>query len=166
MPAYTAQTWTDGVGGGTPLSAARLNTLETGVAALGVWTTWVPTATAGLVVNNGVFSGRYSLIGKTCNWWMSYTVGSTDTFSGVFTFSLPVATSASWTTPSPIGVSYFQDSSAGSSSRISGTAFKAASAAFFLLVNNLASSSNVNTTTPWTWATGDTIYISGSYETT
>ena len=31
MPAYTQQTWADGSGGGTPLSAARLNHMEDGI---------------------------------------------------------------------------------------------------------------------------------------
>src|ERR1019366_2135157 len=33
MANYTPQTWVDGPGGGTPISAARLNTLEAGAAA-------------------------------------------------------------------------------------------------------------------------------------
>lgn len=32
MTDYSPQTWSDGAGGGTPLSAARLNTMETGIA--------------------------------------------------------------------------------------------------------------------------------------
>lgn len=36
--AYTKQTWTDGANGGTPVTAARLNNMETGIAAATVVT--------------------------------------------------------------------------------------------------------------------------------
>lgn len=57
------------------------------------WTTYTPTWTATTtdpVLNNGVLTGRYLKIGRTCHVSMILTIGSTTTLgAGAYTFGLP-----------------------------------------------------------------------------
>lgn len=62
----------------------------------GTWRTYTPTIT-GLTIGNGSITGRYAVIGKTVTGTLFFTAGSTTTYSGIFSFSLPIAT-AGWYT--------------------------------------------------------------------
>lgn len=129
---------------------------------LGVWESYTPVAT-GLNIVNGSLQGRYTRIGNTVTLQIQYTAGSLDTFSGTFTFSLPTTSRSTQATGFPMGSSFMLDGGA-SSTRRSGTACKASGTTLFILVDSLASSATVTQSVPWTWASTDTLYISGTYE--
>ena len=133
------------VGGGTDIS--------------GAWTTYVPTL-QGWTLGNGTLTGRYIQIGKRIDFEIAYTVGSTDTIAAANPgFSFPVTPRALDVTRQPMGVATLFDTSA--------NAFRLHIAAAF-------STGQVNTynpdgtpqsnTVPWTWATGDKIVLTGTYE--
>lgn len=162
---YTPQTWDDLEAGGTPISAARLQHIEDGVAGIGSgWATWVPTA-FGLTIVDGTLTARYTQFGKTVLFNLWYTAGASDSWTTVFQFSLPVTT-ASIPNNTPLGVASMLDGGS-TSTRRSGTSMKSSSGGtetVFASVDSLATSGTVNSTVPWTWAATDVLYLRGMYE--
>ena len=133
------------VGGGTDIS--------------GAWTPYTPTL-SGWTLVNGTLTGRYIQIGKRIDFEISYTVGSSDTIAAANPgFSFPVTPRALDVTRQPMGVATLFDTSA--------SAFRHHIAAAF-------STGQINTynpdgtpqsnTVPWTWAAGDKIVLTGTYE--
>lgn len=126
--------------------------------------TWGATGVAP-ALGNGVSQGRYVQVGKLVHFMMDFNPGSTSTFgTGNYTFSLPVTASVAMQ-GAPLGSIYAEDLSA---------------SAFSMAFPILASSTTFNMqyvatwptgvqalygqTAPWTWATGDTIWVCGTYE--
>lgn len=129
------------------------------------WSTFSPTAGGGFTVGNGSLTGRYQQIGKSVKFKIFFTAGSTSSFSGTFTFTLPVTSVGSDVSGTPYGNAFLQDASVGTGSRRSGTVMRAtASNEVYVVVDSIASSGLVNNTVPWTWANGDDLFLSGEYE--
>lgn len=59
------------------------------------WTAYTPALT-GITLNNGTMRAAYRQIGKTYEVRVSITAGSSTTYSGTFTFSLPAAAAAGY----------------------------------------------------------------------
>lgn len=113
MP-YTPNTpWVDGSGGGTPITAARLNNMEP--AAFGAYFGYTPTWSGGSpVLGNAVVAARYAQIGKMVHAYGRITFGTTTTFgAGAYAFALPVAASANAVAGLTLGTWAILDSSAG-----------------------------------------------------
>lgn len=133
------------------------------------WTSWTPTWTT-LTIGNATVSATYQQIGKTVNFQILVTLGSTTTMGSVTppTFTLPVAAS-SFTNGAgkvvPLGCAtaydtsaslYFSLAAATSNSTTVGTVLRPSSDPVQL--------SPLSSALPFTWATGDTIGIRGTYE--
>ena len=160
---YTPNTpWVDGSGGGTPLSAARLNNMEAGISPVyaSYTPTWASSGTAP-VIGNGVFVAQWLQIGKLVHFFGTVTFGSSSTFgSGTYTFTLPVTASVL----NPAGGVFLFDSSA--SNYALATAFLTSSTAFQITygATYLGALTHVGASAPWTWATSDQIGWNLTYE--
>lgn len=125
--------------------------------------TWGSTGTAP-AIGNGTLSGRFVQIGKLIVFTIHWAAGSTTTFgTGQYTFTFPVTSATA-----PGGVVarvYSFDSSAGNFNMAN--ALHSISTVFniqYPLTWPSGAQTSYTNTTPFTWATSDTIDISGSYE--
>jgi len=143
---------------GTGKVLLSANTTVDGGTTLGAWTTFTPTL-GGWTLGNGTLTGKYVRIGKTVHYRIEYTVGSTDTIAGTPTWAMPVNGAVGVTSRTPCGVATLHDTSA--------TAYRHYVAGYtvanVILVFN-PDGSLTTATAPWTWATGDHISITGTYE--
>jgi hypothetical protein len=142
--------------------AAALQKLSDDLAIIGSpWASYTPAWTASSSnpsLGNGTISGSYLQINKTVLFRVVLFAGSTTTFgSGTYRLSLPVTAMNS---AEIINASvHLYDSSASAHQSGVATYVSASVIQFFS-----ASSGQVNPTTPWTWANGDSIQVAGSYE--
>jgi hypothetical protein len=134
-----------------------------GISATGAWTSWTPTWT-NLTVGNGVGDYKYLIVGKTVHFRLKFTLGTTSAVATGPRFSLPVnSTGMGDNDAYAIGTSldagiaaYYAFGRFGTSSTcdvMCGTAS-----------GSYIGHANIATTVPFTWATGDIIQLTGSYE--
>ena len=125
----------------------------------GAWRSWTPTLT-NFTQGNGTITARYMRVGRMIRYKFLFTLGSTSTVSTNPTFSLPV-TSAS------------QDELDGSICRLLdnspftryiGWAVGATTSTVLIASSVADAFVTVDATTPFTWATGDKMFVSGAYE--
>lgn len=125
--------------------------------------TWAASGTQP-VLGNGTLAGRFVQFGKLVHFYIHVVAGTTTTFgTGSYTFGLPV-TGAS-VAGSPLGPAYALDSSA--SVFAYAAAIYATTATFNVQQPATWPTGIANSfgqTAPWTWATSDTLDISGTYE--
>ena len=154
----TAKTW-----GAELLTSSDLNAevknLWTGLQA--AWVSYTPTwGSSGTAPakNNGTIAGAYYQVGKTVDFHIELTIGSTSTNgTGLYNFSLPVT--AAWTALSACGnaIIHNDDANANASRTV-------------LLLNSTTvglisdSGDRVAADSPFTPATGDKYFITGRYE--
>jgi hypothetical protein len=115
------------------------------------WTAYTPTFT-GLTLGNGVVTGAYQVVGKTVNFRCGVTWGSTTAATGVWFPSVPVTALSNFTSPT---VGFIFDNSAvlwNACTYVPGS---------YLIAG---ASGRINATIPWTWAVGDIVEVSGTYE--
>jgi len=127
---------------------------------LGTGVAYTPTL-GGFTIGDGVIAGKYNQVGKRVFWEASLTFGSTTAgASANVTFTLPVTAAA--TSNQPV-IAEFYDVSAttyyGAVGRYSSTTVATVSSP-----GTAGVWTTLSTTVPFTWATGDIIYVSGSYE--
>lgn len=134
----------------------------------GPYTAYTPTLSNGWVRVNGTLNGFYQQVGQTVDFRIEYLIGSSDTKGNAITFDAPVAVrppaSATITLASqpPVNAKIgLLDTSA--AVRDYSHALVWITATTFRPVNS-ASTSGINGTTPWAWATNDWMVITGSYE--
>ena len=136
----------------------------TGLKYTGGWTTWTPTFT-NLTLGNGTLSARYQKIGKTVNFQMNITFGSTTSISGLVIFSLPInATGVQGGLSSNIMGKGF-DSSTTLNWALKGRVY--IDLGYIYALNSAGTYLEevpLNATAPITWATNDELGLSGSYE--
>lgn len=158
----TPKTWT----AGSPVLASEMNTevrdVTNGLQA--AWDTWVPTL-AGFTLGNGTMVAKFIRYGKTVHYRLIFTAGTTSTFTSTFTVTLPAQMHADYS-GGTLGAGFLVDASVGSSSRTGATVHPASvgSNTAALVVDRIASNALVTNAVPWTWATGDTLSMSGTYE--
>ncbi|MEV6548017.1 hypothetical protein AB0M57_04815 [Streptomyces sp. NPDC051597] len=133
----------------------------------GTWTAYTPAWTAAStnpVLGNGTLQGRYMQVGTTVTFAIKITAGSTTTFgSGAWSLSLP-------TTPANnidmIGHCMVGDASAGTSGYSNGAAYIAQGTnTVSPYAGGKQDMAIVTSLGPMTWATGDRLWVSGTYET-
>lgn len=126
------------------------------------WTTYVPTwnaATTNPTLGNGTLVGRYVQIGKTVHATISLTFGSsTGIGSGAYNFGLPMS-AANGSVQYPVGSARLRDNSP--STYAMRTAYLLNTTTIALAAENGV---NVGHNNPWTFASGDIINISMTYE--
>lgn len=160
----TPRTWV----AGETVTAALMN-VEIRNALAGIqaaWTSYTPTfTTSGTApaLGNGTLTGAWTCSGKTAHFRLKFTAGSTTTYgSGNLRFGLP-ATSNGET----VCTAFLHDASAGNGYAADSVAHIAASTAFAgVYVGSIGSSNVVTGVFPVTFATGDRIWVSGTFETT
>lgn len=129
-----------------------------------VWQSWTPTWT-GLTVGNATVSAKYVQVGKTVNFRLTVTFGTTTSIaSGNTRFSFPVTASSDYMQYAIIGTGTANDSS---------TTYYFLYPAWFstteCVLENMNGATapvlnNTDTDEPFTWATGDQIAVTGTYE--
>lgn len=145
--AYNAAAW-------IPIATA----LGSGTGYLGAWSGYTPTFT-NLTVGNGTTAFTYVQIGKTVHVRGRLTFGSTTSVTGAISISLPVTATAQFFVPNV-------------SARSGGAdyAMYAAAATGTIAINAIGSAGTyanrvtTSATIPGTWANGDNITFSATYE--
>jgi hypothetical protein len=145
---------------GEPLDAETLEEM------VGMWqdyaVSWTSSGTAP-VIGNGTLVGRYVVVGDTVHFSIKLTGGTLTTWgTGNYSFSLPVTAAA---TADHVGTCFVGDSSVGSTGYSLGIAFTGTSATTVQgYTGNEAGTAAISSTNPQTFATGDRIWITGTYE--
>lgn len=127
--------------------------------------TW--TSTTNPAIGNGTIAGHYVQLGKTVHFRVKITMGSTTTYgSGGYSVGLPVAHNHG--AESAIGRVHMLDTSA--STRYGGQAYTVSSNSDTVFLSytqaslSLNSSGGITATGPFTWASGDILTVTGTYE--
>jgi len=162
MP-YSRTTWADFPSTSTPINATRLNNIETFLAGMSTiqdaWTDYTPTLTN---CTSPITAARYSQTGKSIVFYVVLTLTGAQV-SGLVGITLPVAARSTMTgnfesvifDSSPTGY-YPAIAFTGTTSRIDLYAMNAA--------GTYVTQTNTSSSVPITFASGDVIYLSGSYE--
>jgi hypothetical protein len=160
---FVPDTFADGPAGATPITATKLNNVETGVAQVySAWATYTPTVT-GITLGNGTVLGRYRLVGKTVNGIIEFTWGTTSSMVGFPTFTLaPVNAPLNATGGRPAKVVFFN---AGNNYFIGGCVLTSSAVAVAgIPANTTGALTALTATTPFTWHAGDKVIIDFMYE--
>lgn len=166
MP-YIPQTWADLPLTTSPLSAARLNNIEAGIASIGTWTSYTPSWT-NISTSGATNFGRYAEFGKLVFVNAALTTGTATPVSGSITLSLPVTARTTGLNPGmdTWGNVHFRDVSTGTG--YTGVVVYATSTTVTLRALNASGTYLANQTTtngiPFAWDTGDIVTASFSYE--
>lgn len=162
---YTPQTWSDSPSTATPISAARLQYIEDGVAALGVLSSYTPSWT-NLTVGNGTVAASYAQIGKVVYLSVILVFGSTTAVSGEVSFTLPVTASG---VPIKFLGSFVSLQDSGTATYL-GTVVTAGTGTIWVRSQRsdgtylMATGGSLSSTSPFTWTTGDSIQVGITYE--
>lgn len=129
---------------------------------VGEWKTWAPVLSGGFANGNGVWDAKFTQIGSTVHFKAFFTAGTTTTYGAAMRLSYPVPPALSETALNVVG--YFGEGTTRNpfATTINTDTYMAfgvmdASATYVRLINMTA-------TIPFTWSTGDTIQVSGTYE--
>jgi hypothetical protein len=122
------------------------------------WTSYTPTLTNVTLGTGGTLVGRYRQVGKTVDYRIEITLGTGGAITGTATIGLPVATAS--TGRAPLGDAYLSDASPATFQMASPV--RAFSNTGLLIVTTAGAL--VAAAAPWTWASGDSILISGKLE--
>jgi hypothetical protein len=128
---------------------------------IGAWQSWSPVFSGGWLNGNGTWDAKYVQIGKTVHFRGLFTAGSTSTMGSGMVISRPVTMSN--IIDNNINVLLIQ-----STTRIAGFPLVGTTTTMTIGVS-LANTTYVqfgavSATAPFTWATGNQVYISGTYE--
>lgn len=125
------------------------------------WISYTPTwgaATTPPVLGNGSLVGRYAKVGTVVHVAITLTAGSTTTFgTGRWTFALPAAVAA----PGGVLTALAVDDSG--TSRYAGAAWLTPGTGVFAIAPGAGGNGWANTS-PFTWATADSLQIGGTYQ--
>ena len=133
---------------------------------IGAWTSFTPTWT-GLSVGNAVQKTAYKKDGRLVTVRLGIDFGSTSTFSGTFTASLPVTAHADYANGWwSVGTAHLKDSD---TSHKLGVVYMDSTTAVRFSSFNVNSTTRalyngVSSTDPMTWTTNDAIYATFQYE--
>ena len=134
----------------------------TGLKYTGGWTTWTPTFT-NFTIGNGTTTARYQKIGKTVNYYLEVTLGSTSSVTGTIIYTYPIAPS----TVRQAGQGNLSMVDSGTSGYIGALGGWSATQGFLVALGTgaaYATENAVNATVPFTWTTNDFFFLSGTYE--
>jgi hypothetical protein len=127
------------------------------------WTAYTPTV-SNLTIGNGTLTARYALVGKVMHLYIAFTLGSTSSI-GDATFSLPSGITTSQPVERQIGV--------GSTSVMATFFFSLATylqTSSTIRIRTLRADGNnthltaLSSTSPTTWATGNSFFINATLE--
>ena len=132
----------------------------------GTYLTWTPASYQNFTLGNGTVSGRYRQIGKTVFYNLSIVFGTTTSITGSLGIQLPVGVTANTANNGAnIGIANLTDTGVNG---YFGYVYQSATNLIQVLTSNVSATyptnANVNTTTPFTWGSTDTLFISGTYD--
>ena len=136
---------------------------------LGTWIAYTPTWTADTTnpsIGNGTLVGRYTQIGKTCTVCISFSAGSTTTFgSGNWSFGLP-KTAKNISNMVFFGIAHIRKPATANYERVARITpyISATTINAFIDPTPGSNSLYINSTTPLTWGSGDTLDLEITYE--
>ena len=130
------------------------------------WTSYTPTL-GGFTLGNGTWSAAYAKVGKVCTFRAVLTFGTTTAAATAFpTITLPATAAAATNVPMLVT---FVDSS--TSAYYMGAARQSSTTVVTIGIPGPAGvigpsilHTTCTTTTPFTWATGDQIIVTGTYQ--
>jgi hypothetical protein len=134
----------------------------TGLKYTGGWTTWTPTWT-NLTVGNGTVVARYQQIGKTVNYYLQFTMGSTSSVTGRIIWTTPLTPNQSFA--NGLGYGIIVDSGVGGF--VAGLGGWSATQAYLAAGNatgTYSAETATSATVPMTWAVNDFFFVNGSFE--
>ncbi len=148
------------------------SSLGTGTGELGgAWQSWTPTWVNVTVGNGTIDYAKYLQIGKTVFFRIKFTLGSTSSITGSVTLGLPVNASATYddvNEDTVAGALLCRDTSLSGLNigglRIDTTSTHRVIPFVVNAASTYAGAVTPNGSIPFTWATGDAISMSGSYE--
>lgn len=167
---FTPRTWVIG----EVVSAALMNQeiRDQFNSFFGAWTTYTPTwiaeGGAAPTLGNGTLTGRYAKIGRTVDWVIQLTWGSTTVAGGGgasenWAFTLPASPAAGFTYRTVKADAL--DTSASLHYGAAGVYSTANGGSIRSLVDQQAASTAIwDSAAPFTWAAGDILYLYGRYE--
>lgn len=163
---YTAQTWANSPSTSSPISAARLQYIEDGIAGLGVWVDYTPT-TSNVDLTGATMTARYTQMGKTVIGRVRIIFVAAAPVSGSVNIGLPVTSNGLDGTSSTVyGYGSAYDSSINTAFTLN--LLRSGTTSFALRCHSLSGSylrnSALSSTVPFTWATADEINIWFCYE--
>ena len=127
------------------------------------WASYTPAWTATTTnptIGNGTITGAWMSVGKLVHFRAKIVFGSTTTAgSGAYLFSLPATMSGGYGTNASIGVGSTFDTSAPALQ-----VWNVRRSSSTTVVLTQTTGTNVTNSGPFTWATGDEIELSGTYE--
>lgn len=131
---------------------------------IGAWTTWTPILSGGWLNGNGVWDAKYVQIGKTVHLSAKFVLGTTTTKGTTLTMSLPVA-ALSNRNPLWLG----RASVAGGSLynvfwEYTTSTTTTLTLGYVSAAPGYIGRANITSTIPLTWATGDYISITATYD--
>lgn len=128
------------------------------------WGPWTPSLT-NLTLGSGTVTAEYVEDGDTLHFYFKFVLGAGSAVGTTPGFSLPVAAHADYVAQFPVGIVRYYDTSAGLG--FSGyMRFESATEARCLRHGGASSQDiGVSSTTPMTWASGDSMFVSGTYRT-
>ena len=141
----------------------------------GSWQSYTPvfTLSGGATSGNAVITGRYTKIGKTVHFYITYTLGTTTNFTGLTSMAatIPLGMSASYSDYHPIASVSYVNGSGARSAPGSAVAFPGTSTTTIAIISHAATPVGINynttnATNPIPFAADSTnkILICGTYE--
>lgn len=120
---------------------------------------WTPTF-ANFTLGDGTASGKYKRVGRMIHHMLRVTLGATSSFTGLLIYTLPVSIQGA---DGSMVYSFggCGDASAGGSGP---GLYSRAWSATQLAVYTASTGAGVSSGTPFTWTSGDTFTLSGTYE--
>jgi hypothetical protein len=134
----------------------------TGLKYTGGWTTWTPTFT-NFTLGNGTLTARYQKIGKTVNYYLEVTLGSTSSVTGAIIFTYPITPVSA--RQGGQGNATMGDS--GVQGYIGAIGGWSATQGFLVALStsgSYAGEAQTSATVPFTWTTNDFFFLSGTFE--
>lgn len=132
------------------------------------WTTYTPTWATSIdppSIGNGTLVGQYKKIGRTV-WFTLKLIFGSGTVAGVgnsYAFGLPVARNEN-SSLDVVFSALILDSSASTAGYRSASGFSFAPISFGIVTHEGTTGKFVGSNSPWVWAAGDIIRVSGCYE--
>lgn len=130
------------------------------------WTTWVPTY-ANLTITTATIVAKYRRVGKAVDYRWKFKLGASSAVGTAPTLTLPFTPSADWAATPDFDrflIGNIFDTST-TSMRDLQVYLSTAPATLTLNYMNAGVPAQITATAPWTWATGDTLAIYGTYYT-
>lgn len=139
--------------------------LVTGTGSTWVWQSWTPTWT-NLTIGNGTLNyAKYVQVGKTINFRVKFTFGSTTVITGQIGLSLPTNLNSDYTSVTDTVTTNGQLNDASSLRWLPWVTWGSSSRADIYYLNASDNLTATSSTAPFTWTTSDQIMLAGQYET-